>query len=333
MTPPLLLLILLAFFGFASEAEAKPRQSRPALDLATINDAGPDSGRRRGLDPLAVKAAVLLDRARFSPGVVDGAWGDNLRRATESFQSAQGLMASGRIDADTWAKLNATSAEPAVMDYEISPSDLIGPFLPKLPAKLELMRDLKSLSFTSAREFLAEKFHMSEGLLQALNLGEDFRRSGRKIIVANVAAGRSDDKQSGAARLEVRKAQRRLVVLDLQGGLVASYPASVGSAEKPAPTGTFEVRRAVENPTYTYNPDYKFRGVTSKTKFDIAGGPNNPVGAVWIDLSAPSYGIHGTPEPDRIGKSYSHGCIRLTNWDARAVMAMVKKGTPVDFKD
>src|SRR3712207_8258259 len=113
------------------------------------------------------------------------------------------------------------------------------------------------------------------------------------------------------------------------GKLVAFYPASIGSEEKPAPSGSRKVERVAQNPTYTYNPKYQFKGVKSDKPFTIKAGPNNPVGAVWIDLSIESYGIHGTPEPEKVGKTYSHGCVRLTNWDVRQLAAMVEKGTPV----
>ena len=110
-------------------------------------------------------------------------------------------------------------------------------------------------------------------------------------------------------------------------------PATIGSTEKPAPSGTFEVRRVAYNPDYHYNPKFAWKGVKAKEPLTIKSGPNNPVGLVWIDLTAPSYGIHGTPEPDKIGKTELHGCIRLTNWDALDLAGMVHKGTVVRFVD
>ena len=133
------------------------------------------------------------------------------------------------------------------------------------------------------------------------------------------------------SRIEVDKKQRELRAYARDNKLVAVYPASIGSAEKPAPSGTHKVTGVATNPTYTYNPDYKFKGVKMDKKFDIKPGPNNPVGTVWIALDAPSYGIHGTPEPEKVGKTSSHGCIRLTNWDAEALAKMVQKGTVVEF--
>src|SRR4029077_6097256 len=120
-------------------------------------------------------------------------------------------------------------------------------------------------------------------------------------------------------------------VLAKDGALLASYPASVGSEEKPAPSGMLKVVRVGRNPTYTYDPEFKFRGVKANEKLHIAPGPNNPVGLVWIALNEKSYGIHGTPEPSKVGKTESHGCVRLTNWDALALAKLVRKGMPVEF--
>jgi len=132
-------------------------------------------------------------------------------------------------------------------------------------------------------------------------------------------------------RIEINKHERDLRAFDKDGHLVAFYPASIGSTAKPAPSGSFKVNRVQRDPAYHYDPKFHFKGVKARQKFAIKPGPNNPVGTVWIDLTAPSYGIHGTPNPDKIGKTESHGCIRLTNWDALALAAMVHKGTQVDF--
>jgi lipoprotein-anchoring transpeptidase ErfK/SrfK len=132
-------------------------------------------------------------------------------------------------------------------------------------------------------------------------------------------------------KVEVDKTRKSVRVLAPDGKLIALYPASIGSEEKPAPSGTLKVVRVARGPTYTYNPDFKFRGVKANRKLKIAPGPNNPVGVVWIALNQKTYGIHGTSEPSKVGKVESHGCVRLTNWDALALAAMVRKGTPVVF--
>lgn len=330
-------LMVAATLGLAAPAAAKPpRGGKPApLTMQTVNDAAPPQrGRGKGPDPLTVKAAVLLDRARFSPGVIDGRPGENLDKAIKAFQAAQEINPDGKLEGDTWARLAATSADPALVEHEIAAEDVKGPFLEKLPAKMEDMQGLKRLGYTSAREALAEKFHMSEALLRALNPKADFEKAGTKLVVANVPRPAKDPALKGkVARIEVDKEARTLMAFDADGKLVAFHPASVGSEEKPAPSGSTEIRAVAENPTYTYNPEYGFKGVKAEKKFTIAAGPNNPVGAAWIDLAIESYGIHGTPEPEKVGKSYSHGCVRLTNWGVKELAAMVRKGTVVEFKD
>ncbi|TIT42409.1 MAG: L,D-transpeptidase [Mesorhizobium sp.] len=167
-------------------------------------------------------------------------------------------------------------------------------------------------------------------MLRRLNPGIGFRKVGTKLLVPDVGRG---DPPAAIAGVEVDKGARQVRVLDPSGKWLAVFPASIGSDEKPAPTGEAEVKRVVRNPTYHYDPDFAFKGVKAKRPFTIAAGPNNPVGSVWIDLSIESYGIHGTPEPGKIGATFSHGCIRLTNWDAGDLAAMVRKSTKVSFKD
>jgi lipoprotein-anchoring transpeptidase ErfK/SrfK len=171
---------------------------------------------------------------------------------------------------------------------------------------------------------------MDEKLLKALNPGKSISQAGESIFVANV---KRDDEQARVSKVEVDKKLKSVRAVGPNGELLATYPASIGSQEKPAPTGLFRVRKVVQNPTYHYNPDFKFKGVKSKKPFTIRPGPNNPVGSVWIDLSLDSYGIHGTPDPSKVSKAYSHGCIRLTNWDVEELAKLVKKGTPVEFID
>jgi lipoprotein-anchoring transpeptidase ErfK/SrfK len=303
-----------------------------ALDIDAINSAefGAKPEKSAAFDPVMLKAQVLLARARFSPGEIDGRDGENAKKAIAAFENAQGLRPDGKLDPDTWAKLTATSNEPALTDYTVTSDDVKGPFLKKLPTKMEDMKDLDHLGYTSPAEALAEKFHMSEKLLKALNPSKAFDKAGVTITVANVSGETPNQK---VAKIEINKPQRLLTAFDKDGAVIAVYPASIGSKEKPAPSGTFKVTSVAQNPTYKYNPEYRFKDVKATKPFTIKPGPNNPVGSVWINLSLKGYGIHGTPNPSQVSKTESHGCIRLTNWDAQQLAAMVEKGTAVVFQD
>jgi lipoprotein-anchoring transpeptidase ErfK/SrfK len=302
------------------------------LDATAINNAEFRSkpAAEDKTDATAVKAQVLLDRAQFSPGEIDGKFGENAQKALRAFAEAKGLPSDKALTPEIWNALAGTGQDPVVAEYKISESDVKGPFLEKLPAKMDDMKSLKALSYTSPREAIAEKFHMSEGLLSALNPGKKFDRAGETIFVANVL---NKPPKLTIGRIEIDKSRQTVKALDPSGALIGFFPATVGSEEKPTPSGTLKVVSADANPTYRYNPDYKFKGVKSKEAFIIKPGPNNPVGSYWIGLSAEGYGIHGTPNPSKVSKAESHGCVRLTNWDANLLGKNIKKGTPVVFVD
>lgn len=315
-------LVLASVTGSASGAE---------MNAAAINSAEPSKKTLSDTKPTpaGIRLQVLLDRAHFSPGEIDGKFGENAKKALRAYEKAQQLASSDEVGTDVWGKL-ASDDRPVIMGYAISDTDVAGPFLRKLPAKMEAMKDLPKLAYTSAREGLAEKFHMSEDLLSALNPGRHFDRAGESISVVDAGTDQNPEK---ADRVEVDKNRQTVKLFDKSNALIGFYPATVGSEEKPSPVGTLKVTEIDPNPTYRYNPDYHFKGVHSRKPFTIRPGPNNPVGTMWINLSADGYGIHGTPFPGKVSKAESHGCVRLTNWDAERVAERVIKGTRVVFVD
>ncbi|MET0656335.1 MAG: L,D-transpeptidase [Pseudoxanthomonas sp.] len=308
--------LLLATATLASAAEpAKPAQSlvESANDPATLQgNAG------------ILRAQILLDRARFGPGEIDGQAGSNLRRALRGYQAAHGLTVSGELDAQTWTALNA-GATPVLVSYTLTADDVAGPYA-KVPAGMEAQAKLKSLGYESAQEALGERFHSSPALLKKLNPQADFGKAGTLLQAPNVADLPALPK---AAKVVIDKSDSTLSLLDAGGKVVAQYPASSGSEHDPLPIGEWKIQGVATNPTFHYNPALFWDADPSHSKATIAAGPNNPVGVAWIDLSKEHYGIHGTPKPASIGKTQSHGCVRLSNWDVLAVSTAVGASVPV----
>jgi lipoprotein-anchoring transpeptidase ErfK/SrfK len=317
------LLCLTLTTGVAGAQALKPDQIKAAK--------ASDKGEARAL---AAKVQILLDRANFSPGVIDGRGGENVDNALAAFRKANGVEAKGKgVDEATLSKLaeiGREANEPVLTEYTITEEDVKGPFAKDIPDDLEEQGKLQRLAYTGPGELLSERFHMDEDFLKELNPGKDFAKAGTVITVANVKGG-ADGRAGAVKRIEVDKAEKQLRAYGDGDKLLAVYPATIGSSSRPAPTGTLEIKGVAKNPNYTYNPEYKFEGVKTDKPFTIAPGPNNPVGSTWIDLSKEGYGIHGTPEPSKIGKTASHGCVRLTNWDAEALAQMVKPGVKVEF--
>lgn len=309
-----------------------PALTRDAIETAVLETASPSTANGQtpptAPDPAIARAQILLDRANFSPGVIDGLGGDNTRQAVAAFEKAAGLPEDGVLDAEVFRRLTAGDNGKVLADYAITAADLTGPFIGQVPSSLPDMAKLKTLGYATPLEALAEKFHMTEGLLRALNPGVDFGKAGQTIIVASVA---QTDLAGDVARIVVDKTERSVRAYDADDKLLAFYPATIGSSARPAPSGDLTVVGVAPEPNYTYDPD-RVSYDRGDRKIIVPPGPNNPVGSVWIDLSRDTYGIHGTPDPSKVGKTFSSGCVRLTNWDAEQLASKVKPGVKVAFR-
>jgi len=278
---------------------------------------------------------VRLDRQGVSTGEIDGKSGPNFLRALAAFQSARRLPAAPP-DCATWEALGGNGAEPTIVTYTITDADVSGPFEVRIPPRLTDQATLTTLNYRSPTELIAERFHVSPALLAHMNTGVAIA-AGAAISVPNVTPFDADAKPiPGLAGtdllIDVSKEQSALRATAADGTLVFYAPVSSGSVHDPLPIGDHKVRGVAWHPPFHYNPRLFWDAKSADTKAKIAAGPNNPVGVVWIDLDLEHYGIHGTPEPGHVGHTESHGCVRLTNWDAARVAALVKPGTPVRFR-
>ena len=277
---------------------------------------------------------VLLDRQGFSPGQIDGRPGANVSHALAALQSARGLPSSGQPDCATWHALGGDGSEPAIAAYTVTSDDLRGPFekIPKGPAE---QATLATLGYESLLEALGERFHASPDLLKQLNPGAIVE--GREIRVPAVTPFNPDikptfDPAAAGATIIVSRDDSALRATRSDGTTLFYAPVTTGSLHDPLPSGDYKVLGVSWHPTFHYNPDLFWDAKEGDEKATLKQGPNNPVGVVWIALSLEHYGLHGTPEPGNVGDTESHGCVRLTNWDAARLAALVKPGTPVEFR-
>jgi lipoprotein-anchoring transpeptidase ErfK/SrfK len=322
--------------------------------LATVypafaNAAGP---RTAGLNANIMTAQVLLDRLGFGPGVIDGRRGTSFAKALQGFQEARGLDATGQLDAATVKALGAYTQTPGTIEVTLSQADLAGPFVGPIPDDPAEQAKLPAMGYSDVMEQLAERFHTTERTLIALNSRDTPLKPGVRIKVPNVRPATTDypadlrpdwkatlaqlnvsSDQPKAARIVVDKSDGVLRVYDDQDKLIAQFPATMGSTHDPLPIGNWTIRGKSYLPSFHYNPDLFWDAKATDTKTVLKPGPNGPVGVVWIDLDKEHYGIHGTSTPETIGRTTSHGCIRLTNWDAARLSLMVSPGTPAVFQE
>lgn len=315
------------------------------------------------VDQQALRVQVLLDRAHFSPGQIDASLGNLTHLLLAAFQSQHGLPATGNPDDATMQALEQIQtsqtnappqqpspaqpqaaqqpnpqpaqqqpqpqpAVPTVVSYTLTYDDVRGPYSP-IPPTMAAQAALPALNYPNPWDGLGEKFHCSAALLHRLNPQQKSLKPGDQITAPNI----HHDVPQGAASISVSKASRLLQVLDSSGKPIATYPATIGSQHDPLPIGDWKVTKVEWNPTFYYDPSLFWNANPKDAKAVIKPGPRNPVGVVWIGLDKEHYGIHGTPDPGGIGHVTSHGCVRLTNWDAAEVAQMVKSGTAVQFRE
>ncbi len=314
-------------FAQTSKAGAKT-SAKAGFDVDAFNNASDSPLLRMGSKGAAVvRAQILLDRAWFSCGEIDGRYAANMQRMVKAYQSARDLKVTGTVTAETWKALREDTA-PLMTRYTVTDKDAAGPF-EKTPADMGERAKMKALVYESVEEALAEKFHTSIAYLKQLNAGHKVE-AGAEIVVPNTQGTATPVK---AASIQIDKSERVLYVLDAGNRPVAGFPISIGNEKNdPLPIGMMAIKNEVKNPTFTYDPKLLKTAPKDVEKVDIAAGPNNPVGSIWLGLTKPHWGIHGTPNPSNVGHSETNGCIHLTNWDAERLSTLAKAGFKVDVQ-
>lgn len=317
--------------ALAADNKASSPPTLDAINAARFDPGVPppdNKSSKTPVDPVLLKAQVLLDRAHTSPGTIDGRSGANYAHALAAFAASHHLSASPSLTAEIWSALGDDPNHPVFVKYTVTAADAAGPFTPDIPTDYGKLAKLKALDHRNATEALAERFHMDERLLTALNPDAGEIKEGTVLLVADVTRPPVTDKLD---HIDVDKAKGQVRGLDAQGNIVVAYPATIGSTDLPSPTGTHAVKGVAWHPVYNYDPVKNFKQGHNDHKLIIPRGPNNPVGTVFIALDKPTYGLHGTPDPSTIDKTHSHGCVRMTNWDALQLAAAVRPGVKVSF--
>lgn len=331
---------------FAAAAALALTAAWPAIAQA------PSTAPQRSVDMEVLHVQVILEHLGFSPGVLDGKPGISLTAAIKGFQQSRGIRQTGKLDDATIAALKPYASWAATRTLALSKNSLAGPYINPIPHDEDQQAKLPGLYYRSPMEKLAEAFHTTPETLLALNSRETLLTPGTKVVFPNALPTSRDypadlpqhwrdtldmlnvdANESQAAKIVVDKSESVLKVFDGSGKLVAQFQVTTGSTHDPLPIGNWKITGKDYNPKFHYNPALFWDASSKDTKAMLPPGPNGPVGVVWLDLSKEHYGIHGTPEPRLIGRTASHGCVRLTNWNAARLSLMVKVGTPVVFQE
>ncbi len=278
-----------------------------------------------GQSAVTARVQIMLDRAGTSPGVIDGYPGENVEKAIRHFESMNGFDVDGQMDQKVWDALGA--AGTLTTTYTITQDDLDG-LMPDLSHDYADFAKRDKLGFRTIQELVAEHYHMDEDFLETLNPEADWTAGSVVTVIDPGVASEGE-----VARITADKSAQQLLAYDSNDKLLVSYPVTIGNTETPSPEGSYKVTAIAMNPTYSYNPDLNFQQGDNTEAMTLPPGPNGPVGTVWIDLEKETFGLHGSYDPHLVGKEQSHGCVRMTNWDAEELAGMVSEGVEVSFQD
>jgi lipoprotein-anchoring transpeptidase ErfK/SrfK len=270
---------------------------------------------------------LALARAGISSGSFDGVIGSQTRAAIRAFQLREGLTETGAADAETKTRLQLT--QPPLVNYVVTTNDLAR--LQPLGTTWLDKSQQSALDYETILELVAEKGHANPLLIKRLNPNLDWTNvtAGAELRIPNVSYPPA---RARAAFVVIHLAGKTLQAFDANTNLVAHFPCSIAARVEKRPVGELHVAVVAPNPNYTFDPEVFPESAEAQKlgrKLILQPGPNNPVGVAWIGLDRPGYGIHGTPSPEQVGRTESHGCFRLANWNADYLLKLVTVGTPV----